>query len=245
MSDRRPQLAPAPERLVLTLAGCLDGMRAVVPTLPGVVAFAIAFGAASSQKGLTLWQAVAMSAAVTGGASQMLSLELWRETWSFAAVLTIAAVTATVNARFILQGASLQPWLQGAPVAQQAGSLFFLFEASWIVAERRRAEGSRDLGVFLGSGFLSWAVWVAATGPGYLAGALVTDPKRYALDLVMPLFFATMAVPLWRGLGNSAAPWAVAAAVGYGVQTLTPGYLFIVAGSLAGAIVGALQRGRR
>jgi predicted branched-subunit amino acid permease len=30
-------------------------------------------------------------------------------------------------------------------------------------------------------------------------GALVSDPRRYGLDLVMPIFFAAMIVPLWRG----------------------------------------------
>jgi predicted branched-subunit amino acid permease len=239
-------MPPIPDaRPVVTVAGCLLGARIVAPSLPGVIAFAFAFGAASVQKGLTLWEAVGMSMVLTAGASQMLSLELWRETWTLGALLTIAAVTSAVNARFVLMGASLQPWLKGASLPAQAGSLFLLFEASWLAAERHRAEGGRDAGVFLGAGLLSWTVWWIATIPGYLTGALVTDPKRYALDLVLPFFFAAFAVPLWRGVGRSGPPWLVAGLVALAVQALVPGYLFIVAGALAGALTGACHREHR
>jgi hypothetical protein len=49
-------------------------------------------------------------------------------------------------------------------------------------------------------------------------------------------------VPLWRGVRAFALPWGVAGLVGIAVQALVPGYLFIVAGALAGAVTGALVR---
>lgn len=232
---------PAP---TLTLAGCLLGAKMAAPALPGILAFSAAFGAGSVQKGLTLAEAMAMSVFVSAGASQMLAIELWRETWTLASVITITLVTAAVNARFMLMSASLQPWMRGAPVPVQGTLLFFMFEASWLVAERHRAEGGRDIGVFLGSGLLAFATWCAATVPGYLIGSLLDDPKRLALDLVMPFFFAALAVPLWKGLGRSGPPWGVAAVVALIVQALVPGYLFVVAGALAGAMTGALVRER-
>jgi len=83
-------------------------------------------------------------------------------------------------------------------------------------------------------------VWVASTLPGYLAGSLVPEPRRVGLDLLMPIFFAAMLVPLWRGF-RPARPWAIAGAVAVAVHTLVPGYAFIVAGALAGAAAGALS----
>ena len=240
-----PDPVPTSPPRILTWRGCLLGARMALPAVPGIMAFALAFGTASVQKGLTLWQSVAMSVFVSGGTSQMLSLELWRESWTIGAILTIAAVTATVNARFVLMGASLQPWMGWLPRSVQAASLFTLFEASWLAAERHRAEGGHDAGVFVGSGLLCWTVWVLSTVPGYLAGTLVSDPKRFALDLVLPCFFAALAVPLWRGLRRSGLPWAVAAAVALATHALVPGYLFIVTGSLAGALTGALGRAPR
>jgi predicted branched-subunit amino acid permease len=224
-----------------TLAGSLEGARLVLPVLPGVCVFATAFGAAAAQKGMTVWQALSMSAFVYAGASQMVALELWRETWSLSTILTVMAVTATVNARMVLMGAAIQPWLAAAPPAQNALNLFFFTDANWLIGTRYRAEGGSDLGILFGAGVALWVVWILATLPGFLTGALITDPRRYGIDLVMPIFFSAMLVPLWKGFGP-ARPWAVAGAVALAVEAAIPGYLFIVAGALAGALTGALLK---
>ena len=237
--------AGTPAPLVFTRAGLLYGMRLAVPTLPALIALALAFGGAASARGMSLSEATSMSAFVAAGAAQMLSLELWTGAWSWGQVLTIMLVTATVNARFILMGASLQPWMRSAPLGQKAVGLFWLFDTSWLITARHEREGGRDMAVLFGAGSLSWAVWVLATLPGYFAGSLISDPRRLAIDLVLPLFFAAMAVPLWRGLKVSALPWAIAAGVALAVQQLVPGYAFIIAGALSGAVTGALSRGRR
>jgi predicted branched-subunit amino acid permease len=219
------------------LQGCLHGARLALPLLPGVSVFASAFGAAAAQKGLTFAEALAMSAFVYAGASQMVALELWREAWSLSTILAIATVTAIVNARMILIGAAIQPWLAGAPTPRNVVNLFFLTDANWLLGMRYRAEGGNDHGVLLGVGLALWLIWTLATIPGYLAGALVARPERYGLDLVMPVFFSAMLVPLWKG-PRLALPWAVAGVVALAVQALVPGYSFIIAGALAGALTG-------
>ena len=107
-----------------------------------------------------------------------------------------------------------------------------------MIGTRYRAEGGRDLGVLVGAGVALWAVWTVATVPGYLLGSLVADPRTYGIDLVMPIFFAAMIVPLWRGR-RAALPWVVAGVVGLVTAKLADGYLFIIAGSLSGALAGA------
>jgi predicted branched-subunit amino acid permease len=167
----------------------------------------------------------------------MVALELWRETWTLSSILAIATVTGVVNARMILMGASLQPWLSGAPTLRTIVNLFVLTDASWLIGTRYQAEGGRDHGLLLGIGITLWVAWVAATIPGFLAGALVSAPARYGLDLVMPVFFAAMLVPLWRG-ARAGVPWVVAGAVAVAVKALVPGYGFIIAGALAGCFAG-------
>ena len=232
-----PTTTPPP----FTIAGCLLGARYVLPVLPGVCVFASAFGAAAAQKGLTVWQALSMSAFVYAGASQMVAMELWRETWTLSTLLALMAVTATVNARMILMGAAIQPWLAPAPKLQNAINLFFFTDANWLIGTRYRAEGGSDLGVLFGAGLVLWVAWILATLPGFLAGAFVTDPARYGIDLVMPIFFSAMIVPLWRGF-RLAIPWVVAGIVALTVEALSPGYLFIMAGALAGALTGAFVK---
>jgi predicted branched-subunit amino acid permease len=227
---------PATSRF--TLAGCLLGARLTLPLLPGMLVFASAFGAAAAQKGLTLAQTLGLSAFVFAGASQMVGLELWRNVWTPGGLLALVTVTAVINARMILMGAAIQPWLAGEPKARSALSVFVLTDANWLIATRYAGEGGRDSGVLLGSGLLLWLVWVPATLPGYLAGALITEPQRFGLDLVMPIFFSAMLVPLWKGW-RPARPWAVSAGVALLVHALVPGYAFIIAGAVAGAVVGA------
>ncbi|WP_236841786.1 AzlC family ABC transporter permease [Bosea sp. PAMC 26642] len=222
----------------MTGAGAVLGLRRVSALVPGVVVFAVAFGAAAGAKGLSLFEAVLMSATVYGGVSQLVAMEIWRPEWSWGAIVGLAVVTATVNARMVLQGAALQPWFANYPRSVNALHLFLFTDASWLIGTRYHAEGGRDLGVVVGAGLLLWVVWVATTALGYLLGALVADPRTYGIDLVMPIFFAAMIVPLWRGR-RAALPWVVAGIVALIAARLIDGYAFVILGSLSGAIVGA------
>src|SRR3954467_14107002 len=166
------------DRAALPLDGCLQGARMALPLLPSLIVFAAAFGSLAAQKGMTWDQALAMSGIVFAGASQMVSIEIWREVWSLPALLEVMAVTAFVNARMILMSASLQPWLKHASGPQQALMLFLLTDANWLLGARCRSEGGRDLSIYLGSGLILWVVLVAATLPSFVAGAPPRPPPR-------------------------------------------------------------------
>lgn len=233
--ETKPETAAAAP---LTVAGMLHGVRLVSVLLPGVIVFAVAFGAAATAKGLSLFETLLMSGLVYAGVAQLVAMELWRPEWSWGAIMGLAVVTATVNARMVLQGASLQPWFARYPRSVNAAHLFLFTDANWLIGTRYRAEGGRDLGVLVGAGIALWVVWVLATVPGYLLGSLVADPRRYGIDLVMPIFFAAMIVPMWRGR-RAALPWLVAGIVALITAKLVDGFTFIIVGSLAGALVGA------
>ncbi|PWB60030.1 MAG: branched-chain amino acid ABC transporter permease [Bradyrhizobiaceae bacterium] len=222
-----------------SMAGLSLGARLAVPFLPGTAVFAAAFGTIAAQKGLTLAEAVLMSAVVFAGASQLVAMEVWAEPLTLATVASIAVVTAIVNMRFLLMGASLRPWFGPLPAWQVYPALLTTTDANWLVAIRYRTEGGGDAAVFLGVALTLWVFWVGSTVPGYLLGAVVSDPKRFGLDLVMPAFFAAMMIPLWRGPRRGVG-WAVAGAVALAAAHLVPGWWFIVIGALAGALIGGL-----
>lgn len=235
-----PNTPPDASKAPITAAGMMLGLRKVSVLMPGIVVFAVAFGAAAAAKGLSFFEAMLMSAFVYAGVAQLVSLELWRPEWSWGAIAGIAMVTATVNARMVLQGAALQPWFAKYPKTLNALHLFFFTDANWLIGTRYRAEGGRDLGVLVGAGLALWLVWVIATAGGHMLGALVSDPRRYGIDLVMPIFFAAMIVPLWRGR-RGMVPWVVAGVVALVTAHLVDGYAFIIVGSLAGAVTGAFS----
>lgn len=229
--------SPAIPLATLTWAGCLEGIRRMIPLLPGVCVFSATFGAAAAERGLTLWETLAMSAFVYAGASQMVSLQIWQDVWTPTTLATLIAIVGTVNARMVLMGASIQPWLKHASFGSNVANLFFLTDLNWMTATQYHARGGRDVGLLLGSGVFVWVIWIAFAIPGYAAGSLV-EPKTFGIDLVLPVYFAIMLVPLWPG-ARGALPWAIALVVALAVEHLLGGYVHIVIGALAGALSAA------
>jgi 4-azaleucine resistance transporter AzlC len=221
-----------------SLPGLAEGARLCGAMVPGTMVFAAAYGTLAAQKGLTFSEAVLMSALVYGGASQLVAMEVWTNPQTLATVLSLAIVTAVVNARFILMGATLRPWFGELPQWQAYSALNGTVDATWLIAVRYRAEGGSDCSVFVGAALTLWIVWVGSAVPGYLLGAFISDPKRFGFDLMLPIFFAAMFVPLWRG-ARRAIGWVVAGAVALVVSYVVAGWWFIVIGALTGAVVGA------
>ena len=217
----------------------LDGLRLgatlMAPALPGMMAFAIAVGATEARKGFALAEALLMNLLVYAGASQMVAMEAWPQRITFAGVAALTLIVGTVNARMLLFGAALRPWLGPMPGWQIYPLLQLTTDPGWIISMRYRAEGGNDAGVFLGGALVVWVGWMSATLVGYLAGALVADPRAIALDLVLPIFFAAMLVPLWGGRRRAIA-WGIAGAVALATEHLVSGWWFVITGALAGAV---------
>lgn len=233
MIGEYPQRAPPAH---WSLAGLVEGARLSLPAAPGIIVFAAAYGSLAAQKGLTLVDAALMSALVFAGASQFVATEIWTEPLTLATIATLALVTATVNMRLLLMSASLRPWLGQLPVWQTYPTLYFMTDAGWLIAARHQASGGSNVAVFLGSGLCQWVLWVGATLPGYLLGAVIADPRRYGLDLVMPAIFVVLLAPLWRGY-RRAIPWFTAAVVALGWSLIVGGWWFIIVGAVAGSVV--------
>jgi predicted branched-subunit amino acid permease len=220
-----------------SLPGLVEGAWRTAPLLPGTVVFALAFGTIAAQKGLTLGDAVLMNALVFAGAAQLVAIEVWTNPMTLGTVASLAVLTAIVNARFVLMGASLRPWMGALPAWQVYPPLLLTTDATWIVGMRYRAEGGGDASIYAGAGLALWALWTAAVVPGYLLGAFITDPARFGFDLTLPIFFVAMLVGLWRG-PRRAIGWAVAGLVALIAAQLLAGWWFIVIGAVIGSIVG-------
>ena len=225
---------PANLRPVLTVAGLRLGVLAILPVLPGVTVFSMVVGATIAQKGLAFTHSLLMNAFVYAGFSQLVAMEAWPDVPSVGALLTLALIAVTINARMLLVGASLQPWLRHLPAWQSYPLMLLNTDVGWITAMRYRQEGGNDVGFLVGGGIVLWLLWMSATSAGYWFGALIANPRAVALDLVMPVFFGTMLIPLWRGY-RRAIGWVIAGTVAFAIHALFGGWWFIVVGALAGA----------
>lgn len=222
-----------------SFAGVRAGAAIMFPAMPGVAVFGMAFGALASQKGLTLTEALLMSGVVFAGVSQIASMEIWSPVMTPLLIATLAFTSFVINMRLILMSGSLQPWLGNASAIQAYPSLYVLTDTNWVAALRYRREGGADVGYLFGGGLITWLTFVPATGIGQVFGSLLGNPRPYGIDLILPLYFVALLAPMFETLRRSI-PWAIAGVVAVTVQHFVPGFWYIIAGTLAGAVAGGL-----
>ncbi|MDQ1081354.1 AzlC family ABC transporter permease [Pseudoroseomonas cervicalis] len=218
-----------------TLAGVRHGFVRAQALAPGVLLYGVVFGILASEAQLSALAATLTSALVYSGSAQMAALQVWRDN---AGLLPLFAAILLMNARYLLYGASLRPWLEGLPPGTAYGTLFFLGDGNWALAMAERAEGREDAGFLFGSGVAMFLPWVGGTLAGRLAGGLLGDPARFGMDFMLVAFSAALLVGLWRSRADLA-PIAAAALAAALLHGLLPGGWLIVATALAACIAGA------
>jgi 4-azaleucine resistance transporter AzlC len=220
--------------------GLLEAARQSLPLAVSVGAYGLVFGVLARQAGLSLAEAALMSGTVYAGTAQFVVLDLWVHPLP---VATIVLTTLAVNLRFLLMGASLQPWLARLSALRAYGSAFVLGDESWALTTRAFEAGERNEAFLLGSGLTISLTWLGATIAGHTLGGLLRDPARWGLDFASTAVFAALLVGLWKGTAD-VLPWATAAAVALVVAHVVPGTWYIPAGGVAGSVMGAMRHAR-
>ena len=138
--SRRPHVSamtasePLPAKSVWS--GFRLGMRLGLPVVPGIMAFGLVVGAAAARQGLSFVQSMAMNFLVCSGIAQLVALEIWPAVLSWGVIITIALLTAVVGARLFLMSVAMRPWFGQLPAWQAYAGLFFLTDATWLIAMR-------------------------------------------------------------------------------------------------------------
>lgn len=230
------------ERAVITWRGMGRGARELLAVGAYAFVFGVAFGIAARNVGMEGWAANLMSAAVFAGGSQFAVLELWQSPVAWGPLLI---ATLAVNGRHFLLGASLYPWLRTLPAWQVYLAAVLLSEPNWAKAIEAQAKGERDVGVLVGGGVLLWVAWVAGTVAG--SGFIDLSPehfRRFGLDLVFLTFLSCMLAGLRRGRADDLA-WLAAGITALAAMAILPAGWHILAGAVAGGVVGVVVDARR
>jgi 4-azaleucine resistance transporter AzlC len=222
----------------LSRDGIGRGIRQMVPLATFVLPFGLAFGVAALQAGLRAEEAVLMSLVVFAGASQFAALEFWG---AQIPLVPIVLATFAVNARHLLLGAALFPWLRHRPAWERYATAALISDVNWAVSMQAHERGERDVGLLVGGGLVLWFMWVAGTVAGVTLGEVIPEPERLGMDVLLHTFFVVTLVGMWKGR-ETLAPWAVAAATAVVASYVLPPGWHVLAGGLAGGIVGALRR---
>jgi predicted branched-subunit amino acid permease len=218
--------------------GLRRGYIAAQPLAFGVFVYAVTFGLLARATGLSIAEAMLMSATVYSGSAQTATVS------GMAAGAGIGACIATIlmlNARYLLYGAALRPWLRQATPMQAYTSLYFLGDSNWVLAMKAHADGEKDAGFIFGSGVAMFIPWVGGTLVGALATNWVADPKVLGLDFLLVGFCMAIGTGLLKSR-HDLLPAGVAVIVAVAVDRFAPGGWTIVAAGLAGASAAFIRR---
>ena len=215
-----------------------QGFRLSVPVMVASGPFAVLFGALAVGNGLSVGQAFMMSAAVFGGASQMVGIELFGQ--HVAPWLIVLSIFA-VNFRHVLYSAAVGRHLAHWPRLQQAVAYFLLTDPQYAIAESR-AETGRKVGFvfYMGGALPVYVSWTLLTGLGAVFGKMIPDTHALGIDFLLPIYFLGLVMgfrkrPLWLPVVLASA---VASILAYKVVG-SPWHVTI--GALAGVLFAALM----
>lgn len=232
MTYQQPDLSQLNHSLIWS------GFQQLIPVSLFVAIFGAAFGLAASQTGMDHTTATSMSWLVFAGYAQFAALELWHEQ---VPVFTLIASVFAINARHLLMGASLYPWLRSLTPIKRYGIMMVASDANWAMSIQAFSKGRAGLGLLFGGGLALWLFWGIGTMVGLYFGNAIHEPKRYGLDMVMGCFLLSMVFEGERNL-RIFAIWLVAGCSSLIAYKWLPENSHVIAGALAGGIAGLIKR---
>jgi 4-azaleucine resistance transporter AzlC len=213
------------------------GFAAIVPLWLGVVPFAIAYAVIARDAGLSLVETQALSLFVFAGSAQFTAAGLFA---TGATALEIVFTTFLLNVRHVLYGLALGRRIELDGWRRPLAAFFLTDEIFGVVSSRR----APTFAYLLGAELSLFVTWNASTLGGGIIGGAIPDPTKLGLDLVFPLAFVALLVPLVRTRAELVVA-VLSGALAYGVAQLSSGGVPIVVAGVTGSLLGAwLTRGR-
>jgi predicted branched-subunit amino acid permease len=196
------------------------------------------YGVAAHAAGFSILEVAAMSVLVFAGSAQFASIGYIANGYPWA---VIVALTAFINARHLLYGTVLAPYLTEVPRALKAVMAYPLNDETFAIAVAHfRRIGRADL-----TGYAIAAIggtlvpWIAGGIVGAAVAGGLPDPARFGLDVIFPAAMGGLAVGLLarrRDVVAAAAGAAIAVAVALAINPA----IGIVAGGLVGPVVAMI-----
>jgi 4-azaleucine resistance transporter AzlC len=213
-----------------------SGFLACVPLWLGAAPFGMIYAVTAISAGLDSWQTLAMSLFVFAGASQFTAAGLFA---AGAAPFTILLTTLIINARHLLLAASLAPYLRGLSSLRRVLLGAQLTDETYALGLQRYLSGAGSPAFFFGANVGLYLCWQLSTIAGIALGSTINDPAAYGLDLVFPLTFIGLLVPLLRERINQFVAL-VAALLALAGALLLPGQWYLLLAGIGASFVGYL-----
>ncbi|NTW02785.1 MAG: AzlC family ABC transporter permease [Oscillochloris sp.] len=231
-----PLTTPAPRRALQVRAGFI----AMIPLWLGAAPFGVIYAVNAIAGGLSPAQTIAMSLFVFAGASQFTAVGMFA---AAATPTTIIITTLIINARHLLLAASLAPYLRRVGLWARLGLAAQLTDESYAIGVGQFISGNGSAAFQFGANLSMYLIWQCSTIAGVLLGRVLPDSSAYGLNLVFPLTFIGLLVPLLRTRNSQVVAAAAAALTLMGALWL-PGSWYILLAGIGASAIGALWRRR-
>lgn len=221
-------------------AGFRAGYQAIFPLWLAVVPFGVAMAILAHSAGLGILQTQAMSVIVFAGAAQLTMIDLIGDG---ASILAIVLTVLLLNLRHLLYGLSLDRHLPPRTHPPRSILAYFLTDETYGVTIAAYRNGAGSVAYYVGSGASLWTIWQLSTLAGGLIGERIPDPSRYGLEMVFPLTFLSILLPLIRRRPDLVVVAIAAATALVAVRIVDGGTTVFLATIIAAGIGAAITRG--
>lgn len=173
-----------------------QGIRAVLPVLPGVGSFGLISGVAMVGSGMTPFTAMAMSIATYAGTAQLAALQLLAAGAPLAVIFLAALV---LNLRFALYSLAMAPHFRSATTPRKWLYSYLLSDngyAHFIARYSMHPDEPGKAGYYLGACAGIWTVWQTSTALGVALGAGL--PPAWRLEFTVTLTFFALGISVIR-----------------------------------------------
>jgi len=212
------------------------GFIGLMPLWAGAIPVGIAYGLAARDAGLSIVETQLMSLLVFSAAAQVSAVSLLD---TGAPTIVLLATALLLNVQLLLLG--LAAGREAPP--RWPGRLLgagFLTEGAYGVAV---GSGRLTLPGLIGAGASMYVAWNLGTALGVSVGDAIPNPRGIGIDLVAPLTFLAVLVPLVRAR-PAAVTALVAGATVLLLARIVPTGVAVLGAGLAGSIAGAWAAGR-
>lgn len=219
----------------------LAAVKACLPVLPGVVAFAAISGVAMVAAGMPHYMAMAMSVLVYAGSSQLATLQLLASGSPLAIAILAGLV---INLRFSIYSLSIAPHLAAASPRWRPLLSYLLSDNGYAMAMRgyeRLPDPVGKVWYYFGCCSAIWITWQIGTFAGVVLGTRI--PAGWHLEFSIVLTFLAIVVPTIRDRAVAAAACAagITAVLAWPLP-LRLGLLLAVAAGIAAGMLSERQR---
>jgi len=211
------------------------GAIATLPFWPGAALFGLVYAVTARAAGLSGPEIVGMSLLVHAGSAQFAAVNLIA---GGAGSLSVIISTMIANARYLLIGASVAPYVADRPLWWRLIYAFHLSDESYAIATAGFLRGDATPYYALGANLGIVLPWMGSAIVGVIVGAAIPSPTRWGIDLVIPLTFLGLLIPLLKNRR------AVGVALCSGLLALLgvawlPGTWYLVVAGVGGSVIGA------